>query len=506
MSSPRVSAAVTALSLALASAQASAQLTSSLSSFRRARQVLDQAIVAHGGLERLRGIDVLTVRHEGQFFNRNQSRRVAPPYDATPANGMLVYDRRGGRLAFETETGFPGGFRNQSRIVLLGREGWNLNLREHRWVTAPDPVAANQRGVLRRFPHYLLLSALDRGNQLRSLGRATWHGRSQDVITYAADDGVQLTLYIDAATHLVSKLDQVYTDPLTGDALGEFVFPGYRELNGVQMPTGRRIVRVGELIEDAKYTDVTVNGAIPEQLFTKPADFADGNGAPPADTTVATLGDGVYLLGGVGGSNSVFVDFADYVLVIEPYGNDAASKRSIAKIKATVAGKPIRYIVPTHHHDDHTGGLRTYVAEGATVVTTPGNREYVERMARATYTLLPDAQATRQAPSRVEVIEGKKRVFTDGTRTVEIIDIGPSPHAAEMLVAYFPKEQIVVQGDLLNLPTDGRVPAGTETTAYFAEWLARSGLAVSRIVGVHGPPATPAQLTEAVTKLRGERP
>lgn len=270
-------------------------------------------------------------------------------------------------------------------------------------------------------------------------------------------------------------------------------------MDGVQVPTGRVLRRVNQDAEDVRFTEFAINPPLPDSLFQKPAGYVDGTGGPVGDTTVVKLAEDVYAV--QGGSNSLVVGFTDYVLVVEAYGNDAASRRTIAKIKELMPGKPIRYVVATHHHDDHTGGIRTFIAEGAAVVTIPGNREFFERMARGTYTLTPDALSRQPQPVKLEMVTGEKRVFTDGTDEVQVIDIGPSPHADEMLVVYLPREKILVQGDLLNLPI-GRMRAGNLTTAHFAQWLERSGLQVERIVPVHGPIHSPAELRQAIELMQ----
>ena len=102
---------------------------------------------------------------------------------------------------------------------------------------------------------------------------------------------------------------------------------------------------------------------------------------------------------------------------------------------------------------------------------------------------------------------GGKRVFTDGRQTVEILDIGPSPHAREMLVAYLPKEKLIFQGDLVNLPASGRFMPTTvnDTTLHFFDWLTKSGLDVTRVAAVHGPSTTLDDLRAAVEKKRAGR-
>ncbi len=478
------------------------QSETTLESARRARRVLDNALAATGG-DRLRSARTILVRHDGVNLNRNQSRRVAAPYDTTPNRGRLALDLEGGRLAWDLETGFPGGFHNWNRTVVTGSQGWSASPLERRWFTLQANIPVLRQNLSRRLPHAILLEAASRAQTLRWLGTGVHDGRPQDVLAYATADGQQLSIYLDRSTHLLTKFEQAYTDPLTGDALFEMIVSDYRNVGGVQIPAHRVLRRAGEVVEDVRFTDMRVDEPLADSLFTRPPEYVDGTGGPDTDTTVMTLGEGVHLVRGVaGGNNTLVVVFKEYVFAMEPYGGEADSRRTIARILDLAPGKPIRYIAVTHHHDDHSGGLRTWIAEGAAVVTTAGNRGYFSRMAQAPYTLFPDRQQDVKAPLRLELVEGAKRVFTDGQRTVELYNIGPSPHADEMLIAYLPAERAVFQGDLLNRPADGRARAGNLTTAHFLEWLERSGLAVDRVLGVHGPPATLEELRTAVRMFR----
>src|SRR5205807_1019357 len=102
---------------------------------------------------------------------------------------------------------------------------------------------------------------------------------------------------------------------------------------------------------------------------------------------------------GGGSHHSVVVAFKDFIAVIEAPLNEDRSKAVIAEAKRLVPGKPIKYLVSTHHHFDHSGGLRTYVAEGASVVTHASNTAFFEKTFMAPATIVPDAQAkARKAP------------------------------------------------------------------------------------------------------------
>ena len=147
-------------------------------------------------------------------------------------------------------------------------------------------------------------------------------------------------------------------------------------------------------------------------------------------------------------------------------------------------GKPIKYLVLTHHHSDHAGGFREYVAEGATIVTTAGNKSFLEKATTLQSTLLPSWSL--QNKLKIEVIENKKRVFQDDKHVVELYDIGPNPHANEILVAYLPKEKILFQADMLNPAANGTIPIAQDVTISFSEKLQQLGLQIDKIYGVHG--------------------
>jgi hypothetical protein len=85
---------------------------------------------------------------------------------------------------------------------------------------------------------------------------------------------------------------------------------------------------------------------------------------------------------------------------------------------------------------------------------------------------------------------------------VEIYDVGPNPHANEILVAYLPKEKILFQADLLNAAPNGTIPIAQDATVSFSDRLKQLGLQVDKIYGVHGRAATPEELRTSVEKRR----
>lgn len=484
---------------AFGSGEAAAQGSAAQRSYAEARRVLDAGIEALGGAAAIREAGDVSVKIKGHGVARHQSVSIDGPYDRRPYEETLFIDVPNRRYIVETRSELPGGFVFGGKNVVNGGQGFFVNPRD-RTVTPINMANFNNIGIIRRVPH-VMLAALAEGPgaaSLRSLGEDTFDGRRHKVITAASSNGAQWTLYFDAATNLLSKYELVVSDNATGDAVQEWVFPGYRAVGKIKVPTGRVTRRAGEVVEEVSYADVQFNTKPAESAFARPEGLEELPTPTPAPTRETKLGEGVYLF--ESGANSLVVEFDTYLLVVEPYAGGRGPKPTINKAREMFPNKPVKYVVVTHFHDDHSGGVRSYVAEDAAVVTTEANRKFFERMAAGTFTVAPDDQSRANRKPVFEFVRGGKRVFTDGKQTVEVYDIGPSPHAREMLVVYLPKEKLVFQGDLVNLPNSGRWMPTTviEGTVHFAEAVRKLGLDVQRIASVHGPSTTWAELRAAI--------
>ncbi|MGH7630169.1 MAG: MBL fold metallo-hydrolase [Gemmatimonadales bacterium] len=490
-------AALTTL-LALPFASAVAQQQSVVTrSYVEARAVLDRGIEALGGLEALRGLENVRVEFDGEGFARNQSRRPEGAYERTPRRGTFVLDAKRNAARFEFDYQFIGGIPFRNLTLMRGDTAIAMDLTQRVAVAAPgNTMTIVSRS---RMPHFLLLQALDRAATLRSLGRATLDGAPQNVISFAAANGAQLTIYLDAASGLPSALETFGPDLVTGEAPTRFRYSDWKAAGNLKVP-GRRVLSVaGEPLESVAYRTVRVNQPTHDSLYLLPAGVPDVTDSIPEFAKVE-LGRGVWLLQEVAnGYNVLAVAFKDHVMVVEPASSDAESRRVIAAVKELAPDKPIRYLVATHHHEDHTGGVRGYIAEGATLVTTAGNRAYFERIAASRRTVAPDGLSEKPRKPVFEMVS-KRRVFSDGERTVELVDIGPSPHANEMLVAWLPQERLLFQADLFGVGYGAPVPPSNPTAAHFAKRLQELGLNAERIVAVHGRVATRAELEESLAK------
>src|SRR5207249_3971755 len=137
-----------------------------------------------------------------------------------------------------------------------------------------------------------------------------------------------------------------------------------------------------------------------------------------ATVNVQKLADGVLYLTAAGIS-SWAVEFKDYVVAVEGPNGEARSLAVNEEIQKRVPNKPIKYVVNTHAHYDHAGGLRTYVAQGITVITHERNKPFFETVWASPRTVAPDMLSQNPKPAVFETVQEKK-VITDGTRTLEL--------------------------------------------------------------------------------------
>jgi hypothetical protein len=163
--------------LAAASFAQTKEPTASEQSYREARRVLDAGLAAYGGLDALRTIENFTIRHEGYTVHRNQSRRTDAPYERTPLAGTLIVEPRRGRLYHDNKGSYPGGFNWHWGLMTNGKDAARVTFLERRINSTQALPPQVLRGRLRWLPHNLLVNALERAVQLRSMGRANFDNR-----------------------------------------------------------------------------------------------------------------------------------------------------------------------------------------------------------------------------------------------------------------------------------------------------------------------------------------
>ena len=270
--------------------------------------------------------------------------------------------------------------------------------------------------------------------------------------------------------HVIERVQTWLPNPVVGDMYYETVYTGYQDVGGGMMfpmnwhqhqdfDDGAHQPNVSG--GDHSFGLTTIDGVsvnVDGAALTVP-DEVRGASVPPLRVESEAVADGMWLIAG-GTHHSVAVEFGDFVAVIEAPLNEARSLAVIAEVMRLVPDKPIRFIVTTHHHWDHLGGLRAYVHEGATVITHEGNRPYYQEVLRARPWLLEPDRFSLFPPE--EWSEGyifetmrEQYILGDETRLMALHHVQRLAHVTGMLIAYFPEEKIVVQADLYTPPSPG---------------------------------------------------
>jgi len=331
-------------------------------------------------------------------------------------------------------------------------------------------------------PHGFLRAAATKNATVES---RTISGKKYNVVTFTGDNKAKVNGYINDQ-NLVERVETWIDNPFLGDMLFEALYSNYKDVGGAQFPMHIVQKQGGYPIFDLNLTDVKINGAVtidqPQRGGAQAAAPAPAN--PPAQSE--KLGDGVYLI--TGGYAVIAVDFKDYIAFIESGQNEPRALAVIAEAKRLIPNKPIRYVINTHSHIDHSGGLRGFVAEGSTIITHQLNKTYLEKVLSSPHTLSPD-KAQQLGKKPVVEAMGEKKVLTDGTHVIELYHLQNFPHHDGMLIAYLPKEKVLLEADGYNPQAANATPPNPPSpfTLSLLDNIQRLKLDVQRVVPVHYP-------------------
>jgi glyoxylase-like metal-dependent hydrolase (beta-lactamase superfamily II) len=371
--------------------------------------------------------------------------------------------------------------RGEQRQNLFASGNWAWNVVGDNAVPVPVAVAERQLQIWTT-PHGLVKAAM--------ANKATGQGRT---FSFTIPNRLRVTALLDAA-NLIQAVDAVIAHPVLGDMPISVWYSNYKDFGGVKFPTRIRQTAAGLPSLDLTVTDVRPNVAV-DVTVPDPVRRAV---LPYALVASEEVADGVWYLTG-GSHHSVVIEMKDHVIVVESPLNDQRALAVISETRKLVPNKPIRYVINTHHHFDHSGGLRGFASIGVPVITHEVNRAFLEAALAAPTTISPDMLATSGRKATVEGFVGR-RVLADETRTVEIHHMADNPHHDGLVLVYLPKDRILIEADAFNpLPPNASYPTPPNpASVHLADMIARHRMIVDTLLPLHGRKVTLTELHKAI--------
>jgi hypothetical protein len=460
---------------------------------------------ALGGADKIRGVQTMMLEGEGEVFALGQNRTLDGP--------LLKWQVTGYRRAIDVERGrwreestqtaaFATGWPDPAKVIAGYDDDVAFDVDEGQASRRDVITARDRRAELYHHPIGFLRAAFGGDGTLE---RARREG-SDEVVDLVIRNGERFTLYFDRDSNMPRRIvSKSHVAPL-GDVTVTTMFGAFIDAasgasgksSGLKVPG-----RITTLVDDTVINELRIATAVVNPPAAAIGDLqapAAARAAPvsrPARVTVEDVARGIWYLAGEG-HHSVVVEFADHLTLIEAPSDDRRTLAVIAKARELRPGKPLTQVINTHHHFDHSGGLRAAIAEGLTVIAHDANRAFYERIATRPATIAPDALAKQPKPLKIETVSDKK-VLSDITRHLEIYAIEDSPHCGAFLMVYLPNERLLVEADAYQPPPLAGVPPRSHPhAANLLDNIRKRGLTVDRILPIHGRIVPFAHLVAAV--------
>jgi glyoxylase-like metal-dependent hydrolase (beta-lactamase superfamily II) len=383
--------------------------------------------------------------------------------------------------------GYPHTGEQRSDQYVSGTNAWNVAGN----APAPGPrFLADRIHQLWVTPHGVLKAAMK-----NRAGARTQKANGFTTVAFTEPGRFSATVFFNDAG-FVERVESIAPDPVLGDTKSVTSYSDYRSVGPIQFPGRIRQTQGGFPVLDLTVRDVQPNVPVDIQV-------PDPVRTATERVAVDKVADGVWFLGG-GSHNSVAIEMKDHLILVEAPLNEGRTGPVIDEVRKLAPGKPIRYVINSHQHFDHSGGLRTAAAEGAIIVTQAANKAYFEKAFAVPNTVAPDRFAKSGKRAQFRPV-GDRMTLSDGSRSVELHHIRDSHHTDSFLLVYLPNEKLLIQADAFTPGPPNAPPPKQPNPNHtnLIENLERLDLAVDRILPLHGRVVPTTELyTAAGAKMR----
>lgn len=423
----------------------------------RPLDLIVRAAEALGGRSRILAVKTITIEGYGQLAYQNGGGNITSSPDAPQKwinvnNYVKIVDleRWQARVTQTQVNDFVfAAARNMRGVTstqaLDGEVAFNVGA-DGSATRAPGAAARARRMDMLAHPVAIVRAGLD---PKARLGRRRASGTTE-LLEVTIPQGDTLTLAVDTRTALPTSVSWVGPDTNLGDVTYRATFTGYQPVGGVLMPTGvNTTIDFRGIVQQTLYVDrqaidaASIDLSAPANVRSAPAP------APAAPAIEATgIGKGIWFLRGAG--NSTLFEFDDHLTLFEAYGSEANAKAVIAKARSLVPAKPLTEVIVSHHHFDHTGGLRAAVSEGLTIVIQRGNEALVRDVTSRPAKLFPDALGKAPKALTLRLVDDHLKM-KDESMEIDVYRVVANSHMADGLMVHVPRDRLLVQGDLFDV-------------------------------------------------------
>ena len=450
-------------------------------------QLINDAAEAMGGEDTIAETETLLLEGDGRQYRLGQN---FDPDDPLPYFELHTYRREidlvndqwrviQTRTPMYLMTGNPV-LREEQTLGIDGDTAYTIS--DDGTVRRDTAQTARDRQVDHyHHPVTLLRLALAEGSTAGNLRQED----GMDAVDITSAAGETYTMYVDPVTKYPIRIVSTGSNTTLGDVTLTTRFEDYWETGGLGGFGGRLTLPRTIVAATDEFTtwELRVETNADPDLGDLDAPEEARSAAPPefrADVQVEEVGNGIWRLAGQS-HHSLLVEFDEFLVLVEAPQHDARTLAVIEKARELKPDKPLRYVVNTHHHFDHSGGTRAAVSEGLTVITHESNALFYEDIVGRPHTLQPDALARAPRELTLELVTNDVYDVSDSHRTMHIARVSQDRHAKGMLMAYLPRERILVEADAYT-PNARLAPfAGN-----LLEAINRLGWSVDRIVPLHG--------------------
>jgi hypothetical protein len=485
------------------------------------RELVNQAITAEGGVDALRALKALSIKAEAMHWEPDQSKTAGgePRFLGMTTLAITLNLAKGmARTEWDRDMKYPAVEKVRYTEVITPAHGFVTDDKGSR-AASGIRVAAGLRELLRASPA-LLLQVLDAKSGVRPLANEKL-GSKQFLAIGFTEGGANFTILLDPQTKLPAAVRTRDDDNISGDATYDLVLSDWKAIAGVKIAHLLSYRLNGVEVARVTYKEVAANPTIAADAFAVSDAVKSSVKAPAAgnvpyqwvirriflgrfldsDAIIAPSATSLKLVELApnvrhvqgGSANNLIVAMKDHLVVFDaPYG-ELQSRWVIDEAKKKYPGKPIRYLVLTHHHTDHAGGVRTYIAEGATVIVPAPDKAYFEQAARAPHTLVPDELQKKPRAAKIQEVKDQLSLKDDSDE-IRLYNI-VNPHAEGMILGHVVKANVVWVTDILS--PHGPVERNPGSLSV-GEALKKYGITGSTIAGGHGTTARQADIGPAL--------